>query len=179
MNNTTLTRVSLAAVALLPIIAAADHAESNVKIDLDSGGYRESKSFKTNGFVYRSIGGNTTIKGEKKKRSWKCVWLCKKSVKKKVERIVLVNTYYSEVSPGSFVSSGPVQKTCEDVSSCTLKEWAVGFNISMQFPNGENGGGLLPIDGVITNHRMIIDGQQYSAYTAKGKHPTPTNPIVE
>ncbi len=141
-------KVMLVAAIALPAIVAADHAPSKQKLDLDDGGYRESKSFKSNWGVYRSIGGNTRIKGKKKKRKWYCGWLCKVRVDKKAESITITNVYYSELSPGVFVESAPIQKTCEDTASCTLKESAAGFNITMRFPNGENGGGLLPIDGV-------------------------------
>lgn len=164
--------------AAIPILVTANHVPSKEKAALDSGGYRESKSFKSNYLFYRSIGGNTTVKGKKKKRKWTCAWLCKKRVDKKVESITITNYYYSELSPGVFVDSGPVEKVCLNSSSCTLKEWAAGFNISMQFPNGENGGGLLPIDGVVTRHRIEIDGELFSVLTAKGKHPEPSAPII-
>ncbi|MEL6951259.1 MAG: hypothetical protein AAGM16_14215 [Pseudomonadota bacterium] len=179
MKNIWPRKAILVAAIALPALVLADHADPKVKVDLDDGGYRESKSFKSNWLVYRSIGGNTTIKGKEKKRKWYCVWLCKVRVDKKAESITITNYYYSEVSPGVFVSSGPIPKTCEDTASCTLKESAGGFNIDMQFPNGENGGGLLPIDGVVSVHRMVIDGQQYSAFTAKGKHPVPDTPVIE
>lgn len=122
----------------------------------------------TNFYVYRSIGGETYLKGKEQERKWWCVWLCKRNVDKNADSIIVENAYYAEVQPGIFASL-QTARTCKHSASCKLKEWAVGFLIKMNFP-GENGG-LLPIDGVVSHHIIEVDGKRFEEWTAKGKHP--------
>lgn len=158
----------------------ADHP-SSIDTALDDGGVVVSKSFKTNLLVYRSIGGSTKVQGKEKKRKWWCAWLCKRRVDKDAERITVTNTYYSEVSPGVFAVLQRDPKTCTDTSSCEQKEWAIGLGIKIEFPDGGPSpttlGGLLPVDGVITTHEILVDNRSISAVTSVGKHPAPSGPI--
>lgn len=154
--------------------AYADHP-SSVESPVDDDGLIKSKSFKTNLIIYRSIGGSTEVKGKEKKRKWWCVWLCKRRVNKDAESIIITNTYYSEVSPGVFAVLERNPKTCTNTSSCRQREWAFGVGVKLTFPDGGASpttiGGLLPVDGVITQHSILVDGQSSSATTAAGKHP--------
>ena len=154
--------------------ALADHPRS-IETPLGDGGLVTSKSFKTNLLIYRSIGGRTDVKGKETKRKWWCVWLCKRRVDKNAERITVRNTYFSEVSPGVFASLEADPKTCTNASSCEQKEWAFGAGIKLTFPEGGPSpapvDGLLPVDGVITRHEIVVDGQTMSATTSAGKHP--------
>lgn len=154
-------------------ILFADHP-SSIEIPLDDGGLVKTKSFKKNYWVYRSIGGRTEVKGKQKKRKWWCAWLCKRRVKKKAESIVITNTYYSETAPGVFAALERNPKTCSNASSCQQKESALGFVVEIQFL-----GGLLPIDGVITRHNIVVDGTVINRVTSAGKHPDPGPIIVD
>lgn len=147
---------------------------ADAQANLPSGGFRHSSSFMTNYYIYRSIGGETYLKGKEQERKWWCVWLCKRNVDKKADSILVENTYYAEVQPGIFASM-QTATTCTNCASCTLQESAGGFVIKMNFP-GENGG-LLPIDGVISHHIIDVDGKHFEDWTAKGKHPVPP-PII-
>jgi hypothetical protein len=153
------------------------HLPSSINTPLSDGGLAVSTSFKTNLLVYRSIGGRTDVKGKEQKRKWWCVWLCKRRVEKKAERITISNTYFSEITPGVFAVLERDPKTCNNASSCEQKEWAVGVGIKLQFPAGgtspTTADELLPVDGVITRHEILVDGQLISAATAAGKHPAP------
>ncbi|MEM8500947.1 MAG: hypothetical protein AAF542_23235 [Pseudomonadota bacterium] len=158
----------------------ANHVDDKYERPLDDGGKYTSKSFKTNFLVYKSIGGSTSVKGKEKKRKWYCVWLCKVRKDKKVQRIVIQNTYYSELSPGNFTLYQEQPKVCENSSSCTQKEWAAGASIKIPFPGGGTIDNLLPIDGVVTRHEIHIEGQQMkSELTSKGKHPDPGIPPIQ
>lgn len=154
----------------------ADHPNS-IDTALNDGGLVVSKSFQTNLLVYRSIGGRTDVKGKEQKRKWWCVWLCKRRVDKNAERITISNTYFSEITPGVFAVLQRDPKTCNDASSCEQKEWAVGVGIKLQFPGGGTSpttvSELLPVDGVITRHEILVDGRPISAVTSVGKHPAP------
>lgn len=160
----------------LSSLLLADHP-SSIDTPLNDGGLVVSKSFKTNLLVYRSIGGRTDVKGKEQKRKWWCVWLCKQRVDKKAERITISNTYFSEITPGVFAALERDPKTCGNASSCEQKEWALGVGIKLEFPAGGTSpttvGGLLPVDGVITRHEILVDGRLISVVTSVGKHPTP------
>ncbi|MEX0644608.1 MAG: hypothetical protein WD076_04815 [Parvularculaceae bacterium] len=167
--------------ALLGIPALGSHAPAKVEEALSDGGLRHSESFKTNYYIYKSIGGETWLKGKEKKRKWWCAWLCKRRVDKKAELITIHNTYYAEVSPG-FFSSIERLKTCANAASCKQKEWSIGVGVKLPFP-GESGSPTpspteLPIDGVITRHTIKVDGQEFSIETSYGKHPAPPPPVI-
>jgi hypothetical protein len=153
------------------------HHPTSIDTPLDDGGLVVSRSFKTNLLIYRSIGGRTDVKGKEQKRKWWCVWLCKQRVDKTAERITISNTYFSEITPGVFAVLERDPKTCNKASSCEQKEWAVGVGIKVQFPAGSTSpttvSELLPIDGVITRHEILVDGRPISAVTSVGKHPAP------
>jgi hypothetical protein len=169
----------LAGLAAFGATSLATHLPSQEKHDLEDGGYRDSKSWKKNWYVYRSIGGETTLKGEERKRKWWCAWLCRVAVDKEAESIIILNTYFSEVSPGVFSSFDAQPEVCNNASSCTQKEWAVGGAIEIPFPGGGGIDNLLPIDGVITRHEISVDGNQFIVQTASGKHPTPSGPVIQ
>ena len=156
------------------------HYPSSIDTPLSDGGLVVSKSFKTNLLVYRSIGGRTDVKGKAKKRKWWCLWLCKRRVEKNAERITISNTYFSEITPGVFAVLERDPKTCNNASSCEQKEWAVGVGIKLQFPAGGTSpttvSELLPVDGVISRHEILVDGRLISAVTSAGKHPAPPIP---
>ena len=148
---------------------------SSIDTPLKDGGLVVSQSFKTNLAIYRSIGGRTEVQGKEQKRKWWCVWLCSRRVDKKAERITIGNTYFSEIATGVFAVLAPDPKTCANASSCEQKEWAVGVGMKLEFPAGDKSpttlSGLLPVDGVITTHEIVVDGQTLSAATSVGKHP--------
>jgi len=153
--------------------ASGDHGEKREQ-PLSGGGLVTSTSWKSNYLVYRSIGGETEVKGATMERKWWCVWLCKRRVDKKAERIEIFNTFFSEVQPGVFARLERLQ-VCANKASCEQSEWAVGLGVKLTFPNGgpspEAVGGLLPVDGVITRHTIKVDGQTLIATTSAGKHP--------
>jgi len=170
MKRTIVSIVVLASLAATP--AMTSHAPASQEVPLADGGIRKHKSFKTNWYVYRSIGGETRVEGKEKKRRWWCVWLCKTRVAKKADEIVIRNVYYSETQPGVFASLEKIA-VCANASSCTQKEWAVGATIKVPFPGGGAIDGLLPIDGVVTEHQVRIGADTFTATTAVGKHPGP------
>lgn len=159
-------------------ISFADHLNSTESDDLESGGFRESKSWKTDWKIYKSVGGETFLKGKEKKRKWWCVWLCKRRVDKKADLIIIQNTYFSEISPGIFSSFQAGPKECKNKASCKQREWAFGGAIEIPFPGGGTIDNLLPIDGVITRHEIRVDGNTFFEMTAKGKHPDPGPPVI-
>jgi len=159
-------------------ISFAAHLNSKEHNDLDSGGFLESKSWKTDWKIYKSIGGESFLKGKKKKRKWWCAWLCSKRVNKKADLIIVQNTYFSEISPGIFSSYEKQPKECQNTASCKQREWAFGGAIEIPFPGGDTIDGLLPIDGVITRHEIRVDGSTFFELTSKGKHPDLGPPII-
>jgi hypothetical protein len=170
-------KLSLSAVWLaLSLVLLADHP-SSINTSLNDGGLVVSDSFTTNLLVYRSIGGHTDVKGKEEKRKWWCVWLCKRRVARNAERITITNTYFSEVTPSVFAVLQRDPKTCNNASSCEQKEWAVGVGIELQFPAGGTSpttvSGLLPVDGVITSHEVVVDDRTIAVATSVGKHPPP------
>jgi hypothetical protein len=171
--------IVIVGLAALSAVSLASHLPSQEKHDLEDGGYRDSKSWNKNWYVYRSIGGETTLKGEEKKRKWWCAWLCSIRIDKDAESILIQNTYFSEISPNVFSNFEAQPKECRNASSCTQKEWAIGGTIEVPFPGGGDIDNLLPIDGVVTRHEIRVDGDQFVELTASGKHPTPDGPIIE
>ena len=85
----------------------------------------------TNYFLYRSIGGETYLKGKEQERQWWCVWLCKRNVDKKADSIIVENTYYAEVIPGVFASQ-QMATTCTNSASCTLEKSAWKFVVDFR-----------------------------------------------
>jgi hypothetical protein len=153
--------------------AHADHGEKH-ETALSDGGLVTATSWKSNYYIYRSIGGETEVKGKQMERKWWCVWLCKRRVSKNAERIEISNTYFAEVQAGVFARLERV-KVCTNTDSCQQKEWAVGVGVKLSFPNGGPGpaplDGLLPVDGVITKHTVIVNNQTIIMFTSAGKHP--------
>jgi len=147
------------------------------------GGLVESESFKNNYFIYKSVGGRTDVKGKEKKRKWWCFYLCKRRVNKDAERITISNTYYAEVATGVFAELPAPPRTCNNTSSCEQKEYAFGAGVKLKFPDGgvspSTIDDLLPVDGVITRHEILVDGRPIVAVTSKGKHPPSPQPIIE
>lgn len=167
-------QVGLTAVALLMGGAAfADHGEK-IETALNDGGLVTSTSWKSNYLIYRSIGGETAVKGKEQKRKWWCVWLCKRRVDKNATRIEILNTFFAEVQPGVFARLERL-KVCNNASSCKQREWAAGVGVKLTFPNGSTTPGqldsLLPVDGVITRHTILVDGRTIVVSTSAGKHP--------
>ena len=153
--------------------ALADHG-GKIETPLNDGGLVISTSWKSNYLVYRSIGGETEVKGKEQKRKWWCVWLCKRRVDKNATRIEILNTYFAEVQPGVFARLER-QKVCSNASSCKQREWAAGVGVKLTFPGGSTTPGqldaLLPVDGVITRHAIVVDGRTIVVSTSAGKHP--------
>jgi len=155
--------------------ALGDHISSKSPRDLENGGLIESKSFKSNWFVYKSIGGNTSVKSKVKKRKWWCAWLCKRRKDKKAELIQIQNTYFAKFDSGLF--SEPIVeaiKQCRNAASCTDKKSAGGILPSISFPGDF---GSIEIVGVVTRHTITVDGQSFTALTAKGDHPD-VGPVI-
>lgn len=150
------------------IPSIADHLKAEERSDLADGGIVISKSFKTNRFVYKSIGGNTTVKGKEKKRKWWCAWLCTRRTEKKAERITIQNTYFAKSLTGVFTNQQGTPLECLDSASCTQKEWEVGVLPSITFP-GEIG--EVEIVGVQSRHTVQVDNAFFSAVTEKGEVP--------
>jgi hypothetical protein len=157
--------------ALVSLSGSASHGSKKEEAISDNG-LVTSESFKRNYFFYREIGGQTSVKGEKKVRKWWCVFLCKRRVSRKVDRIEIRNVYFSEVAPGTFESLER-EHVCSNAASCRERQSAFGFTLNLNFrPGGIDN--LLPIHGVITRHR-IVDGAQQPViiFTSIGKHPGP------
>ncbi|MGB5658445.1 MAG: hypothetical protein WBO54_03105 [Thermoanaerobaculia bacterium] len=154
----------------------SDHGDRREN-PLDAGGIVISKSFKTNLIIYKSVGGETVVKGKEKKRKWWCAWLCRRRVSKDADRIEITNTYYSEISPGVFAELVREPRVCTNTDSCEQKEYAFGVGVKLKFPDGGPSptpiDGLLPVDGVITLHVIQVDGRTIFANTGAGKHPGP------
>jgi hypothetical protein len=168
--------ITFAILALaLSTSARGDHGEKR-ETPLNDGGLVSSTSWKSNYILYRSIGGETVVKGKQVQRKWWCVWLCKRRVSKNAERIEIANTYFAEVQPGVFASLERPPKVCTNTDSCEQKEWAFGVGVKLNFPNGGSPTpgqleGLLPVDGVITRHTVRVDNGTITATTSAGKHP--------
>jgi len=136
----------------------------------------KAKAFRTNAFVYRSIGGAVEVRGRKKSRSWKCLWLCKKREKIKADRIRLENQYFSRVEGTAvLVASANHEGVCTTTADCTLKHSAGGIAVKITFPRGSTTPGtvddLLPLDGVVSRATVTVRGRQFSFVTASGAHP--------
>lgn len=84
MNRLAALVISLGVSSLL----LADHPRS-METPLNDGGIALSESFKSDLLIYKSIGGRTEVKGKEEERQWWCVWLCKRRVDKKAERITV------------------------------------------------------------------------------------------
>jgi hypothetical protein len=173
--------VLLLMLSLTSTVLIADHP-SSIDTALSTGGKGTSHSFKNSYVIYRSVGGRTDIKSDKEERKWWCVWLCKRPVPKKAQRIAIANSYYAEVQTGVFAVLQRGPKICNNASSCELKEWAFGLAVELEFPDGGASpttlGELLEVDGVVTTHEVSIDGQTFTVVTSAGKHPISSGPIL-
>jgi len=137
----------------------------------------EVKAFKkTNLFFYKSIGAQVSSRGQRRKRNWWCLWLCKSPVPVKLQSVTMGNAYYAHLERSPFLVQAASQEgvTFTNVSDCTLKHWAVGFGVKIKFPaGGASPAGvpdLLPIDGVLSH--VSVFGRDGGAFAvAKGPHP--------
>jgi hypothetical protein len=136
----------------------------------------EARSFKHNFFFFRSIGGEVTVRGSRRKRRWWCLWLCKTPVAVEADRIEIENRYFAHVVGTPFlVDAASHEKACSDCSDCTLKHWAVGIGVKLEFPDGSGKpstvSDLLPLDGVMSRARVDVAGSSLTFETAAGSHP--------
>lgn len=133
-------------------------------------------SFKSNWWIYKSIGGEVKIRGEKKIRKWWCAWLCKREVEVKAEIIEIQNTYFTRLDNSAIlVQSASHNKACNNSANCKLRHFAVGIGVKIKFPGGSTSPGLpsdlLPLNGVISRTRVRVNGREFNFVTAKGAHP--------
>jgi hypothetical protein len=136
----------------------------------------EAKSFKTNLYFYKSIGGSVEVRGEPQRRWW-CGWLCKTREHVEADRIDLDNAYYTRFdNTAILLESASQQGICTDASDCTVKHWAVGVGVKIEFPGGEASPtgvtDLLPLDGVISRATVLVKGRTLRFETAAGDHPS-------
>lgn len=136
----------------------------------------KAKAFRTNLYFYKSIGGAVEVRGEKRKRSWKCLWLCKKRVKVKADRITITNQYYSRFDDTPvLVSSASSEKVCSNASDCTSKHYAYGAGVKIEFADGDTSPSglddLLPLQGVLSTASVTIGGRTHAFVTGSGPHP--------
>lgn len=146
------------------------------QVETFDGGEVKAKSFRTNAFFYRSIGGSVEVRGEKKSRDWKCAWLCKKREKVKADRILLENQYFARVDGTAvLVTAAQQEGQCTDAADCTLKHSAGGIAVKITFPGGDTSPGtiddLLPLEGVVSRATVTVAGRQFRFVTASGAHP--------
>ncbi len=118
----------------------------------------EASSFKTNLWVYRSIGGQVVVKGGK------------------ADEIRLENTYYSTFQGTPIVVTvAKHEKYFRAVSKCELKHWAVGVGVKLKFPGGDvrpaGVPDLLPLEGVISKATIRIN--RAANYTYNGDWTAP------
>jgi len=136
----------------------------------------KATSFRTNAFVYRSIGGSVEVRGQKRSRDWKCVWLCKKREKVKADRILLENRYFARLDGSAvLVTAAQQEGQCRDTADCTLKHSAGGLGVKIRFPGGGTSpqtiDNLLELEGVVSRATVTIQGRQFTFVTASGAHP--------
>jgi hypothetical protein len=136
----------------------------------------KASSFRTNAFVYRSIGGSVQVRGEKRSRDWRCAWLCKKREKVKAGRILLENHYFTRLDGTAvLVTAAQHDGQCTDATDCTLKHSAGGIAVKIKFPGGDTSPGtiddLLPLEGVVSRATVSVEGRQFTFVTASGAHP--------
>jgi hypothetical protein len=123
---------------------------SEITLYSNSGDWKvEIEAWKNNFLFYKSIGTEATVyHREKTKNIWGNTvtdW-----VKRNATSIYIRNVYRG-TGPGSATR----EKTCRDASYCELKEWAVGFNITLPADSVTDVGGgaildLDQVDGVVT-----------------------------
>jgi hypothetical protein len=136
----------------------------------------EAKAFKTNLYFYKSIGGSVEVRGEPQRRWW-CGWLCKTREEVDADRIEVDNTYYTRFDGTAILlESASHQRVCTNTSDCTLKHWATGIGVTLEFPGGDASPtgvtDLLPLDGVVSNATVLVRGRTFRFATAAGSHPT-------
>ena len=102
------------------------------------------EAWKNNFLVYKSIGTQVSVyHREKTKNIWGNTvtdWV------KKPASLIHIRNVYRGTGPGSATR----EKSCRNAKSCELKEWAVGFTISIPPDNitDVGGGAILDIDRV-------------------------------
>ena len=136
----------------------------------------EAKSFKTNAYFYKSIGGSVEVRGEPKRRWW-CGWLCKTREDVDADQIEIDNTYYTRFEGTAILlESASHAQVCADTADCTLKHWAFGVGVQIKFPGGgatpTGVDDLLPLDGVISRATVSVRGRTFRFETAAGSHPS-------
>jgi hypothetical protein len=146
------------------------------KVETVDGVRVEAKSFKTNLYLYKSIGGSVEVRGEPKRRWW-CGWLCKTREEVDADRISFDNTYYTRYDGTAILlESASHQGECTNASDCTLKHWAVGIGVQIKFPGGDASPtgvtDLLPLDGVMSSATVVVRGRSLRFETAAGSHPS-------
>ena len=122
-----------------------------------------AKTFKRNFFFYKSIGAKVKVKIPKRRRN-------------EVDLISIENSYYSKTRdipvpvPAAFQRGERRHKR-----SYKLKHWAVGFGVKLTFPGGsatpDVPSGLLPLNGVVSEATVTINGRSSSFETGKGRYP--------
>ena len=136
----------------------------------------EANSFKTNLWLYKSIGGEVYIQTQRRRRRWWCLWLCRTRDSVSAERITIDNSYFARVEDTPFlISAASHEKECRNTSRCTLKHFAFGVGVKLEFPSGGAAPttvpDLLPSDGVMSRARIEVQGTNLHFQTAAGPHP--------
>ena len=122
-------------------------------------------AWKNNFLAYKSIGTDVTVyHREQTKNIWGNTvtdW-----VEKPASVIEITNVYH-----GSGPGAATRQKSCQNASSCELKEWAVGFNITVQTDSGDTsvgGGATLDIDSVDGSAVIVIGDERLTGMVSAG-----------
>lgn len=122
-------------------------------------------AWKNNFLAYKSIGTEVTVyHREQTKNIWGNTvtdW-----VKKPASVIEITNVYH-----GSGPGAATRQKSCQNASYCELKEWAVGFNITVQTDSGDTGvggGATLDIDSVNGSAVIVIGDERLTGQVSAG-----------
>jgi hypothetical protein len=117
----------------------------------------EISAWKNNFLAYKSIGTDVTVyRREQTKNIWGNTvtdWV------KKPARMIEITNVYKGTGPGVATR----QKACPNSSSCELKEWAVGFTITVETDSGDTSGGggaILEIDSVEGTAVITIGEEQ-------------------
>jgi hypothetical protein len=122
-------------------------------------------AWKNNFLAYKSIGTDVTVyHREQTKNIWGNTvtdW-----VEKPASVIEITNVYH-----GSGPGAATRQKSCQNASNCELKEWAVGFNITVQTDSGDTsvgGGATLDIDSVNGSAVIVIGDERLTGQVSAG-----------
>lgn len=120
----------------------------------------EVEAWKNNFLFYTSIGTQVTVYHREKTTN---VWGSSVTdwVEKKASSIFITNVYSGSVAAGS---GGSITRSGQwnNASEAELKEWAVGFKITL--PSGEPGGNaILDIDKVVGTVVVVVGNDRMSA----------------